>query len=908
MNDIVSGHDTSYWYAQTPDEVLRTINTSQQGLSQHEAKNRLDRYGPNSVKKGKETSIWQILRHQITSPLIYVLLAALGITLAIDQRSDAIVIGIVLGVNTVIGFFQEYRAENAMQALMKLASPKAMVRRDGKRDRIDSDKLVPGDIVFMEAGSIVPADLRIIEANRLQINESLLTGESVPSAKFVEKINQENVPLADQENMAFMSTAVTAGNGTGVVVATGQSSQMGLIAEDIMQTKRAESPLQTRMKRFSQRITFAIVGVSGAAFAIGVLAIGRNLREMFLLAVGLAVAAIPEGLPVVMTVALAVGLQRMAGRNAIIRRLPAAETLGSCTIIMSDKTGTLTRNEMIVQEIWSGDELYAVEKNAFYLKQNGDNRVIDTKENRPLKQTLIAGVLANQASLRRESDKNIVHGDPTETALLLSGSTAEIYREDLMEDYPVIEEIPFDPNKRYSATIFAEKEGEKAFLKGAPERIISASNTYLTNGGEKDIDRKMLSKQAEAMAKRGMRVLAMAVAANEQAVNSLRDGDPKNLTLLGLQAMIDPPRSDAIEAVKKCHRAGIRVAMVTGDNPVTAVAVANKVGITDNNEVVTGVDLDKMSDQELEGKLRSTLVYARVSPNQKLRLVNTLRGLGEIVAVTGDGVNDAPALKSAHIGTAMGEKGTDVAKEASDIVLTDDNFASIYAAVEEGRTAFSNIRKAAFFLISPAVGEVIVILVSLAMRLPLPLLPAQILWINVVTNGIQDVALAFEPGEKEQFQRPPRDPKEGILSRLLVERTFIAAGVMAAGTLGIFLLERGGGASIEYARVATVTTFVIFQIFHVFNCRSVHRSAFRKNPLSNKILFIGTLSSLGVHIAAMYFDPIRSLLHLQPLSQDSWMRIIPICLAIFGAMELHKRFRQRGSSYALKRLDDNLEE
>jgi len=510
----------------------------------------------------------------------------------------------------------------------------------------------------------------------------------------------------------------------------------------------------------------------------------------------------------------------------------------------------------------------------------------------PLHQTLVAGVLTNEASLGHKDSEVITKGDPTEVALLVSGSKAGLDRDKLLEDYPLVDQIPFDSKQRYSASIHKWNDREIAFLKGAPERVIKMCDSMTSPDGSARIDSERILSEAERMAEQGLRVLAMAKAEDKQAVESTLKGEPRSLTFLGLQGMLDPPREDAVRAVASCHRAGIRVMMVTGDNPTTAASIAQKVGISkERPEVLTGSDLEKMPDRKLEEALSKVRVFARVSPSQKLRLVNILRKQGQIIAVTGDGVNDAPALKSAHIGAAMGKSGTDVAKEASEMVITDDNFATIYAAVEEGRTVFSNIRKATFFLISSGIGEVLAILGSLAMRLPLPLLPAQILWLNVVTNGVEDVALAFEPGEEEQYRRPPRDPKAGILSRLLIERALIVGLVMAAGTLGMFIWERGGGATLEYARVAALTTLVMFQIFHVFNSRSVQRSIFRKNPLSNTFLFAGTILSFAIHFGAMYFEPTQTLLRIEPLTMDTWLRLVLIASSILAVVELHKLFR-----------------
>ncbi len=886
------------WHSLPGGRVLELLETERdKGLSGEEAASRLKEYGPNSIGKGKGTSVWKIIVTQIASPLIYVLLGAMIVTLAMRRWEDSIVIGIVIVINTVVGFIQEYRAENAIQALINRSAPTATIRRDRKETEVESSRLVPGDIVLISAGDVVPADVRLLQTSGLQVDESLLTGESAASDKVAEEELPEETSVADQENMCFMGTAVSSGNGTAVVVATGSQTQMGSISEDISSASRAESPLRSRINRFATWITFIILAIAAAAFGIG-LAIGRSAADTFLLAVSLAVSAMPEGLPVVVTIALAVSAKRMAERKAIVRRLPAVETLGSTTVIISDKTGTITENRMTVQEVWAGGQEFQVKEDGYYSRDGDENGAVKIEEGTVLYQTLVAGILANEAALRNEDGEWKGEGDPTEIALLVSGKKAGWFQDSLRDAYHVVDEIPFSSERRYSATIH-EREGKKvAFVKGAPERILEMSGTLLTPEGPQTIDREAIKGEAEKLAGRGLRVLAMAVAREEERVKSVRDDNPEDLTFLGFQGMMDPPREDAIRAIENCRRAGIRVMMVTGDNPVTAQAIARKVGIGEDGdvEVFTGAKLERLSDEELKRTIRRASVYARISPSQKLRIVNTLKSMGEIVAVTGDGVNDAPALKSAHIGAAMGKAGTDVAKEASDMVLTDDNFATVYAAVEEGRTVFANIRKATFFLVSSGAGEVLAILASLVLRMPLPLLPSQILWMNVVTNGVAHIALAFEPGEEEQFRRPPRDPREGILTRLIVERTILAGLVMAAGTLALFLWERNEGMAIAYSRTAALTTIVVFQAFHVFNSRSFSLSVFRMHPFSNGLLFIGVIISLAVHIGATYFGPTQRLLDLEPLSSATWLRIVPLAFCIILFMEMHKLLRKSGDT------------
>jgi Ca2+-transporting ATPase len=885
------------WYMLSPEQALAQLETHKDGLSEKEVEARLQQYGPNRLESGKETSPWKLLLHQVTSPLIYILFVAMALTLVIQHWTDAIVIGGVILINTVIGFVQENRAENAIRALISLTEPKAKARRNGQVMEVNSNVLVPGDILLLEEGDVVPADLRLLESTRLQIDESLLTGESVPSPKIDEPYPEGNiVALADQENMAFMGTSVVSGGGIGLVVGTGSRTEMGSIARDILGTKRTETPLQTRMKQFGRWISLAVVGAAIAIFAIGT-AIGQPLQEMFLTAVSLAVSAIPEGLPVVMSVALAVSVRRMAKRNAIVRRLPAVEALGSCSVILSDKTGTLTQNRMAVESIWTADGSYRIGKEGLYrpVEQERGADAVTMKEGTPLYLTLLAGVLANRASVKRDGQNLTSQGDPTEVALLISGSKGGLWRDDVLKDYPVVDEIPFDPNRRFSAMVHRHDGRKLVFVKGAPERLVKMSADLAGTKGLQGLNGEEILREADSMAREGLRVLAMAMGEGEEVVDSLLRGEAKGLTFLGLQGMMDPQREEAVHALAACQRAGMRVMMVTGGNPTTAAAIAQKVGISEElPEVYTGIELERLSDKELEPVLRRVSVYARTTPSQKLRLVNNLRRLGQVVAVTGDGVNDAPALKSAHIGAAMGQSGTDVAKEASEMVLTDDNFATIYAAVEEGRTSFYNIRNATFFLISAGIGEVITILASLIMRLPLPFLPAQILWLNLVTEGVEDVGLAFEPGEKEQFRKPPRDPKEGILSRALLQRGLVVGLLMAAGTLGMFVWERGGGATLEYARVAALTTLVVFQVFHVFNCRSENQSLFSESPFSNKFLLFGTLLSLAIHLGAMYFSPTQFLLRLEPLTLQTWGRLTMIAVSVIMAVEVDKLIRRRG--------------
>ena len=900
--------DEREWHSEASDDVLENLETTTEGLDDTEAERRRETYGPNSIEKSDVISPWRILLHQFTSPLIYILLVALVITVAIDHYADAVVIAIVLVINAVIGFIQEYRAENAMAALATLVSPKATVRRAGEVQEIDSKDLVPGDIIMLESGDIVPADVRLLETTDLQVDTAILTGESVPVSRSPEPVDAE-LTVADRRNMAYMGTSVASGRGIGVVVETGASSQIGRIAGTVRETERAPTPLQTRMHHFGNRISIAILGIAVLIFATGLWQ-GIPTADVFLLAVATAVSAIPEGLPVVMTVALAVSVRRMAGRNAIIRRLPAVETLGSCSVIVSDKTGTITENRMTVQRLWTADGPVEVTGGGRSpegeFRRGEDGETLPVVEGTPTHETLLAGTMANEGSLRRSDREDHLDliGDPTETALLVAGRKAGLDRSELVRMYPGVGQQPFESDRQYSASAhdMGDSEGVITYVKGAPERVAAMCGSIATGSGEQPIDTDAVLQQAEGFAEDGLRVIAMA-----RGTGDLTGGDDERdeltgLTFLGFVGMLDPPRSGVPEAIEACDRAGIRVLMVTGDHRTTAQAISEKVGI-ESDRVLTGSEIATLSDEELTERLRNTSVFARISPTQKHRIVTLLQADGEVVAVTGDGVNDAPALKAAHIGAAMGITGTDVAKEASEMVLTDDNFTTIYAAVEEGRTVFSNIRKATMFLLATGVALVLAILAAFGLAIagilprdeaglfPLLLLPAQALWLNVVNNGIQDVALAFEPGEREQFERPPHAPDAGLISRSMLERTVVVGIVLSILALVTFSYELTNGAELGYAQTTALTTMVISMALFLGSCRSESRSIFEKSPFSNPLLLVGTLTAILVHIVVIHSGPTQLLLGVEPIALETWVRILLIAPTVLVVAELHKRWR-----------------
>ena len=878
------------WYRLPADEVLDRLGVDPAGLEDEEVRRRQEEYGLNRLQRQTTVSAWRVLLGQFTSPLIYVLLGALVLTLAIRHFADAAVVGIVLAVNTTVGFVQEHRAQTAVLSLMELVSPKARVRRAGEDQEVDGEQIVPGDIVVLAQGAIVSADARLLEAQGLRVDESALTGESVPAEKQVDPVDEENLSPADQRDMVFMGTAVTSGEGLGVVVATGTSTEVGQISQQVEEAGITRTPLEQRIDRLAKWITAGILAIASLVFGVGLL-LGYGVSDMLLLAVALAVSAIPAGLPIVVTVALAIGVKRMAGRNALIRRLPAVDTLGSTTTIISDKTGTLTQNRMTVRAVICGDQRFDV----------SDGEELDVDRHVALRETLLVGLLCTSASAEGA-------GDPMEAALLVSGRDAGLDRDELLGRHPVRDKVPFETERRFMATIHdvpaGDGEGPLVLVKGAPERVAQMCDRRRTaDGGEEPLDTEAVVRSGERLAGEGLRMLAMAVGRGEAAADTVRGDDPGGLVFVGMQALVDPPRESAVGAVDRCRAAGIRVVMVTGDHAATAAAIGRQVHIVTDDDgdgevagdgpprAPTGQEIAALSDEELDEVLAGTNVLSRMAPGQKLRIVERLKAADEIVAVTGDGVNDAPALRSAHIGAAMGS-GTDVAKEASDMVITDDNFASVYAAVEEGRTAFRNIRMATFFLLSTGAAEVLVIIVSLLLDWPLPLLPAQILWLNVVTSGIADVALAFEPGEEALQRRPPRPKREGVLDATLLERLVIVGVWLAVGSLAVFHWERNvQDQDLDVARTSALTTLVLFQLVHVFNCRSQDVSVFRKSLLANKVLLVGVLASLGVHIGVLYLPWTQQVLRVEPLPPGAWVLALGVALTAILVNEAHKLLR-----------------
>ena len=876
------------WYQMNARQALDAFTSAEEGLTEEEAARRLAEYGPNKLAEGEEISRLTILLHQFTSPLIYILLIAAVVTLLLGEYIDTGVILAVVVLNAIIGYFQEFKAEESVRALKQLLVAKARVLRDGHEKEIPGAELVPGDIVLLSSGTRVPADLRLLHTIELRIDEAMLTGESLPVEKGIAEIAEEGLTPADQLNMAFMGTAVVNGRAKGLVTGTAAKTILGGIAEEVRDIGLVKAPIQAKIEQFSKVVGLIVMGTAVGLFLLGLL-MGNSVKEMFLTAVAAAVGAIPEGLPIVVTITMAAGVARMARKNAIVRKLPAVETLGSTTVICSDKTGTLTRNEMTVTRILAGEQIYSVSGSGYEpvgeILPVGEDVAASGES---LAVLLRIGLLCNESELYEEEGRFKVDGDPTEGALIVSARKGGLTSAGEKEAYRQLALVPFESERGWMATLH-QADGEKLILvKGAPERVVEMCSASREASDE-------VLRIATAFAGEGMRVLAFAWKEAPAAMDDLTHRDAETgLTLAGLQGMIDPPRSEAIEAIADCKEAGIRVVMITGDHAVTAQSIARQLGIIDDaGGVLTGRELEGMDDDELFVLVRKISVYARVAPVHKLRITRQLIRHGEVVAMTGDGVNDAPALKAAHIGIAMGITGTDVAKEASDMVLTDDNFTSIFSAVREGRIVFDNLRKVVFFLIPTGVADILSIAASVALGLPLPFIPAQILWINLVTNGMQDVALAFEPEEKGVLKRPPRDPQEGIMSRLLIERTILVGLVITTGVILTFMAALRVGASLEHARTVAVTTMVLFQFFQAWNSRSETESIFRINPMSNPILFYSMIAAALAQLAFIYAPSLQWVFRTVPLSGVEWLQIVAISSTVLLVVELDKWLRRR---------------
>ncbi len=896
-------------HALTVAEALDALQSSRRGLTRVEASARLASAGRNALPRARPPTLAAIFLRQYPSPLIYVLLAAAVVSLLLRDFSDAGFIFAVLLINAGIGTVQEFSAERSADALRRLATARARVERDGEIREIDAEEIVPGDVVLLESGTRVPADLRLLSEHNLAVDESLLTGESLTVSKDANAVVAADSASADRVNMAFAGTIVTTGRAHGLVVATGLDTSLGRIAASVLGKPPAKPPLLLRMERFTNLIAIG-VGVAAILVAAVALARGMGLAEVFVLAVALAVSAIPEGLPVALTVALAVGMERMARRNVIVRRLVAVESLGSCTSIASDKTGTLTVNRLTVRRLqfpdqppWEATGEGVVPEGTFVLPEGADRSTHEALLDRLSR----AAVLANEAVLAERDGDWVGHGDTVDVALLVMAHKAGIVGEAAAHDAPQVSAIPYEADQRFAASLNRYPEASRASVKGAVETLLAMCARMATAAGDVPLDPDRIRAQERALADQGYRVLAIADGELSLAPRSAFSRDHlSELTLLGLVAMSDPLRPEAKDAVEACSSAGIAVSMVTGDHPLTALAIARDLGLARKpDEVATGKDVaDALAEGEhmLDELVSGTRVFARIEPQQKTAIVESMQRAGHFVAVTGDGVNDAPALRAAQVGIAMGESGTDVARETAALVLTDDNFASIVAGVEEGRIAYGNIRKVIFLLISTGAAEIVLFALALAANVPLPLVAVQLLWLNLVTNGIQDVALAFEPAEGNELARPPRPPAERIFNRPMIERVLLSAVVIGGLAFGAYQWLLAQGYEVETARNGTLLLMVLFENVQAFNSRSESLSVFRHNPLRNKLLFFGTIAAQLVHIGAMYTPGLSDVLGVQPVSFEQWSELLLLALILLAAMELYKWLRRwRGPQAASTR-------
>ena len=894
MDTLISKH----WHHLPADEVIDLLDSDKvKGLDLFEVENRRKHFGPNAItgKKGKGPILRFLL--QFHQPLIYILLVAGTVTALLQEWVDAgVIIGVVL-VNAFIGFIQEAKAVKAIEALARTMTTEATVLRAGEKLRISSAEVIPGDIVLLQSGDKVPADIRLFQTRDLQVDESALTGESVPVDKKPDVLDHDT-GLADRRNMAYASTLVSYGQGTGIVVAIGDKTEVGRISQLISSTEALETPLTRKIARFSHILLYAILALAAITFVVGLIR-GQSVFDMFMAAVALAVGAIPEGLPAAMTITLAIGVARMARRRAIIRKLTAVETLGSTTVICSDKTGTLTENQMTVQEIFAGGERFEV-TGAGYTASGQFVRkgiTVDASGSPVLMECLKAGLLCNDSLLLEKEGRWAIQGDPTEGALLVSAVKAGFDMTTARNILPRIDAIPFESQHQYMATLHDGGTDNLGiiYIKGSVETILDKCAFSLDSAGQPAVlDAEPIYRAVEEMASKGLRVLAFAKGEIKAGTTGLHHPDVAfGMTFLGLQGMIDPPRQEAILAVQKCHTAGIHVKMITGDHALTASSIARQVGLHNPSNVVTGKALMEISDRDLIDVADRTTVFARVTPEQKLRLVEALQVKGNVVAMTGDGVNDAPALKRADIGVAMGITGTDVAKEAADMVLTDDNFASIEAAVEEGRGIFDNLTKFIVWTLPTNLGEGLVILAAIFAGVALPILPVQILWINMTTAVLLGLMLAFEPKEPGIMSRPPRDPKTPILTGVLGWRLFIVGLVLLAGAFGLFEWELKTGAAVAEARTVAVNVFVMVELFYLFNCRSLTQSMFRVGFFSNPLLFGGVALMLILQAMFTYLPVMNIMFHSAPISFGAWGRILAVSVIVSFVVGAEKWLRRR---------------
>jgi len=890
-------------------EVVLLLETHPtEGLSESEARDRLDRYGPNQLPHAAGAGPIRRFLRQLHHPLVYVLLAAGAVTLALgDLVEAAVILGVVL-INTLVGYVQESKAEAALDALRAMVRTQARVRRGGRVDTVPSEDVVPGDVVLIEAGDKVPADLRLLRHAELRVDESALTGESVPVQKDEDALPPDT-PVSDRRNMLYSGTLVTSGSGIGVTVATGAQTELGEIHRLVGTADTLATPLTRRLAWFSKVLTAVILGLAALTFGLGLLR-GEPPVDMFHAAVALAVGAIPEGLPAAVTITLAIGVGRMARRRAVVRRLPAVETLGSTTVICSDKTGTLTENQMTVRTLWTpGGGTYAVSGGGY--EPDGAVTAVDGARvaggegaaDRALTWSLRAGVLCNDATLTRDDAGWRVVGDPTEGALLVVAAKAGLDAEGLRAATPRLGTLPFASERQYMATAhpgeaFADggvtpDRGVVVLVKGGAERVLDLCGTELTASGDlRPLDRAATLARAAELASEGLRVLATAVG-RAGDVASVEAGRLDGLAFTGLQAMLDPPRPAAIGAVASCRTAGVAVKMITGDHAATAAAIAKQVGLDGDGapSVVTGADLERLDESELQDAVAHASVFARVSPEQKLRLVTALQARRHVVAMTGDGVNDAPALRQADIGVAMGRSGTEVAKEAADMVLTDDDFATIESAVEEGRGVFDNLTKFIVWTLPTNMGEGLVILVAIVLGLSLPILPVQILWINMTTAVLLGLMLAFEPKEPGIMTRPPRDPARPLLTGALVLRILLVSALLVGGAWWLFEYEIAAGASLESARTAAVNLFVAVEAFYLISCRSLTHSAFSVGLLSNRWILGGVvLQALG-QLAITYLPAMNAVFATAPIAADAWLRIGAVAVVASLVVAIDKRVR-----------------